>query len=258
MKNFYVALFAALSFVFTSSTMATYKLQPTSPSSEKVSFSEKSNTIPEEKKLEKKDLEEKSNVKVVVEKPSSEDNNVVSKSPEKKVSPSRGGTSITENKVEEPSKYGELLDWWESVQNIFPNGSVAQVTDLNTGKSFNVKRTFGTNHADAEALTPSDTDIIKSIWGGFSWERRPVIVTVNEKRIAASMAAMPHAGVDSAPAVATVQNRSDGYGTGENLDAVKDNGMDGVVDIHFLNSTRHKDGREDPDHQQAILRAAGK
>ena len=38
---------------------------------------------------------------------------------------------------------------------------------------------MGTNHADSEALTLNDTNIIKSIWGGFSWSRRPVIVNVN-------------------------------------------------------------------------------
>jgi hypothetical protein len=54
------------------------------------------------------------------------------------------------------------------------------------------------------------------------------------------MTAIPHAGVDSAPAISTVISRSGGYGTGENLNAVKNNGMDGVIYIHFLNSTRHK------------------
>jgi hypothetical protein len=107
-------------------------------------------------------------------------------------------------------------------------------------------------------LTMSDTNIIKSIWGGFSWTRRPVIVSFNGRKIAASMTAMPHAGVDSAPAVSTVSNRSGDYGTGENLDAIKKNGMDGVIDIHFLNSTRHKDNKPDPEHQAAILKAAGK
>lgn len=72
------------------------------------------------------------------------------------------------------------------------------------------------------------------------------------------MTAMPHAVVDSAPALATVNNRSDNYGRGENLDAVKNNGMDGVIDIHFLNSTRHKDKKVDPQHQFAILKAASR
>ncbi|GAA0730185.1 hypothetical protein GCM10008905_31170 [Clostridium malenominatum] len=181
-------------------------------------------------------------------------------------SPSRGGLSISSQKNlhnsntsnnANASKYGELLDW-KQVQSIIPISTNVRVTDLGTGKYFNIKRTFGTNHIDGEALTISDTNIIKSIWGGFSWVRRPVIININGRKIAASMTAMPHAGVDSAPAVTTVSNRSGGYGTGENLDAVKNNGMSGVIDIHFLNSTRHKDNRQDPQHQAAILKAAGK
>jgi hypothetical protein len=182
---------------------------------------------------------------------------------------SRGGTGLPQTQAvssSEPAEkkeatYSEgiqLLDWWKSGHNVFSIGTSAEVTDLYTGKTFMVKRTMGTNHADTEALTKEDTAIIKSIWGGFSWDRRPVILTISGKRYAASMSAMPHAGLDSTPAYSVVDNRSEGYGTGENLDVIKGNGMDGHFDIHFLNSTRHKDGQEDPQHQTAVLKAAGK
>lgn len=152
----------------------------------------------------------------------------------------------------------QLLDWWKSGRSVFSIGTTAKVTDLYTGKTFMAKRTMGTNHADAEAVTKEDTNVIKSIWGGFSWARRPVILTISGKKYAASMSAMPHAGLDSKSAYAVVNNRSGGYGTGQNLDVIKGNGMDGHFDIHFLNSTRHKDGQEDPQHQAAVLKAAGK
>jgi hypothetical protein len=152
----------------------------------------------------------------------------------------------------------ELLDWWKEAQFIFARDSIATVKDVYTGKTFKVKRTMGTNHADSEALTLKDTETIKSIWGGFSWDRRPVHVYINGRVLAASMSAMPHAGLDSAPAYAYVNNRSDGYGSGENLDVIKNNGMDGHFDIHFLNSTRHKDGKIDPEHQKMIKIAAQK
>jgi hypothetical protein len=182
---------------------------------------------------------------------------------------SRGGTGLpspqtkaveksVENKQTTYSSKIELLDWWKSGRTVFSIGTVAEVTDVNTGKTFKVKRTMGTNHADSEALTKKDTDIIKNIWGGFSWDRRPVILTISGKRYAASMSAMPHAGLDSAPAYSVINNRSEGYGRGENLDVIKGNGMDGHFDIHFLNSTRHNDGQEDPQHQAAVLKAAGK
>ena len=82
-------------------------------------------------------------------------------------------------------------------------------------------------------------------------------VFVNDRVIAASMSAMPHAGRDDKPAEIMVSNRSLGYGYGHNLDKIKNNGMDGVCDLHFAGSTRHLDGNQDSRHQQAIRVAAG-
>lgn len=163
---------------------------------------------------------------------------------------------VEAKKAVETTQEIEVLDWWQSASSVFAVGSVATVKDVYTGKTFKVKRTMGTNHSDTEALTLEDTKIIKSIWGGFSWERRPIHIYINGRILAASMSAMPHAGIDSAPAYAYVENRSEGYGAGSNLDVVKNNGMDGHFDIHFLNSTRHKDGQPDPQHQAAIKVAA--
>lgn len=156
------------------------------------------------------------------------------------------------------AQYGQALDWWTQVKGKEVKiGDVLKVQDFQTGKQFTVEVTYGTNHADVEALTAKDTEIMKEIWGGFSWERRPVLVYARDKVIAASMTNMPHAGLDWAAEGKTVSGRSGGYGRGYNLDKVKRNGMDGVVDLHFKNSTRHMDGKVDPQHQQAIQKAAG-
>ncbi len=150
-----------------------------------------------------------------------------------------------------------MLDWFKEVQYIWKRGMNATVTDVDTGKSFKVKRTFGTNHADVEPLTKKDTQTIKDIWNGWSWERRAVVIKAGGTVIAGSMTAMPHAGVDSAPAVKTVNNRSCGYGRGENLDAVKGNGANGVMDIHFLNSRTHSSNQKQSS-QQNMVKKAGK
>ncbi|MFZ5969039.1 MAG: peptidoglycan-binding domain-containing protein [Bacillota bacterium] len=153
---------------------------------------------------------------------------------------------------------GEYLDWWSEVSGVIVNRQdVLLVEDLGTGKTFQVKVTAGTNHADVEPLTMDDTTTMKSIWGGFSWDRRPVLVYKSDRVIAASMTNMPHAGVESKPAGETVSNRSGGYGTGYNFDFVKGNGIDGHVDLHFKNSLRHKDDKKDPQHQAAVKKAAG-
>jgi len=163
-------------------------------------------------------------------------------------------------------QYGELLDWWKEAQYAFPLNSTATVVDFHTGISFRVVRTYGTGHADVEPLTYEDTRIMKSIWERYErlasgavnyWARRPVLVLINGRKLAASATAALHAGLDSAPDGAYVSWRSGDYGPGINYDKIKGNGADGHFDIHFLNSVRHKDGQVDTEHQVMIRIAAG-
>jgi len=156
----------------------------------------------------------------------------------------------------DPSKMG-AIDWFGTVQHVFPRECDALVTDVDTGKSFYVRRTFGHNHADIEPLTAADAAIIKEIWGGeWSWERRAVVVQVEGYILAGSMTAFPHAGRDDMPAVAVCDNLSGGYGRGQNLDSVKGNGVDGHMDIHFLNSLTHGSNVKQKVHQDAVAKAA--
>lgn len=132
------------------------------------------------------------------------------------------------------AKHGELLDWWTEAQYVFAIGKTAKVTDLATGKSFNIKRTVGANHADSETVTQADTNTAKSIWGGFSWKTRAVILEVDGRKLAASMSFMPH-----------------------EREFIANNGISGHFDVYFSNSTRHVDGKPDPLHQAQVEKAAG-
>ncbi|QZY55785.1 LysM peptidoglycan-binding domain-containing protein [Crassaminicella profunda] len=133
------------------------------------------------------------------------------------------------------AKYGENLDWWTGAQYVVPIGAEFTLIDFATGKRWKMKRTIGANHADCEPLTKIDTAIMKEVWGGvFSWERRPVIVEYNGRKIAASAATTPHS-----------------------IQYITNNNFDGHMDLHFLNSTRHKDGEIDWEHQKNIKIAAG-
>lgn len=150
-----------------------------------------------------------------------------------------------------------LVSWFGGAERIFGIGTVATVYDIDTGLSFSIKRTYGYNHADSETLTLKDTQTMKKIFGGgWNWNRRAVIITVGERKLAASIAGMPHAGVDSRPANSYVSSRSGGYGGGTNLDAVKGNGMDGVFDVHFLGSKTHGTNRVNQAHQDMVKKAA--
>ncbi len=160
-------------------------------------------------------------------------------------------------KVSRGSSQSLLIPWFNEAENIFKNGSIATVTDISTGISFRVKRICGYNHADVETLTAEDTSILLKIYGGqWSWGRRAIIVNVDGRELAASMAAMPHAGRDDEPFAKVVDNRSGGYGRGQNLDGIKNNNMSGVIDIHFYKSKTHGTNSIDDKHQQMVLKAA--
>jgi peptidoglycan DL-endopeptidase CwlS len=161
-------------------------------------------------------------------------------------------------KVTPGPQYGEALDWWTEAQYVVPVGSDFEVVDFYTGKSFKTRRTTGANHADCETLTLADTNMMKEVWGGsFSWTSRPVLIKFNGRQIAASMSSMPHAGNDAAAGGVWTSWRSGNYGAGSNFDWVKNNGIDGHFDIHFLNSTTHNTGEINVTHQQNVKTAAG-
>lgn len=132
------------------------------------------------------------------------------------------------------AKHGELLNWWSEAQYVFAIGETAKVTDVQTGKSFMIKRTIGANHADSETLTVTDSNIAKSIWGGYSWKARAIIVEVDGRKLAASMSFFPH-----------------------EREFIADNGITGHFDVYFSESTRHVDGKADPYHQTQVEIAAG-
>ncbi|MDA8233261.1 MAG: LysM peptidoglycan-binding domain-containing protein [Clostridia bacterium] len=132
----------------------------------------------------------------------------------------------------------ELIPW-EEADGLY-NG-VAKVIDVETGKSFMVKRNGGHEHADSDPLTAEDTAVLRELYGGeWSWNRRAIILEVDGRRIAASMNGMPH-------------GRS----------ATKGNGFPGHFCIHFLGSRTHgseytKSGapKVDAAHQAMVHKAA--
>ena len=156
--------------------------------------------------------------------------------------------------LQSPSKI--LMPYTQALE-ILAEGVTAQVTDLDTGITYNVKRIGGINHADVETLTLDDTKrLLETYDGEWSLRRRAVIVNVDGIIIAGSMAAMPHSGREDVPFGAVVDNRSGGTGRGINLNSIRDNNMNGVVDIYFYNSIIPGQNRIDERHQQMVLKAA--
>lgn len=128
----------------------------------------------------------------------------------------------------------EMLPW-EIVNNIIPNKTIFTIIDIETGLSFKVQRRAGSHHADVQPLTKEDTQIMKRIYNNkWSWNRRAIIVLINNQMIAASMHGMPH-GAGALP-----------------------NGFSGHFCVHFSGSITHRLKNEDLSHKLMVLKAAGK
>ena len=147
----------------------------------------------------------------------------------------------------------EKIDWYTGgIKSIWSVGTVAIITDVYTGISFQAQRLYGDNHADCEPLTTADTAAYCRIYGVStpqeiedreqelqSYKRRPLWVTIGGRTFAASMYGIPH--------------NYDG-------DRIPDNGFTGQFCVHFTNSKTHSTGIVDPDasyngyfgHQSAI------
>lgn len=135
--------------------------------------------------------------------------------------------------VKEGLLYGEYLDWYKTVRQMIEVGDIITVIDFRTGISWKMVRMGGTKHADCETLTAQDTYNFKQACGKWSWERRPVLVLVGDRIIAASIACQPHG-----------------------FDTVKNN-VEGQFCIHFLNSRTHCSNKVCPLHQDCVREAAG-
>ncbi|MBR3017738.1 MAG: SH3 domain-containing protein [Clostridia bacterium] len=134
----------------------------------------------------------------------------------------------------------EKSDWFTGdIQDVWPNGSVAILTDVYTGISFKAQRLYGGNHADAEPVDTADTAAICAIYGVSkpqeiedreqelqSYRRRPTWVTVGGRTFCASVYGIPH-------------NYSG--------DRIANNGYNGQFCVHFTNSRTHTSNIVDPD-----------
>jgi uncharacterized protein YgiM (DUF1202 family) len=126
---------------------------------------------------------------------------------------------------------GEVkLSDWDTINGKWKKGTYATVTDVKTGIQFKVYRFGGWFHADCEPATAADTAKMKKACGGsWTWNRRPIWVTINGVTYAASQHDMPHM-----------------------VDVVADNDFPGHFCIHFNHSKVHETNAECPRHQACV------
>ena len=125
-----------------------------------------------------------------------------------------------------------LLDWWSGViDSTFKRGETAEVKDVETGITFTIARYGGSNHLDAEPLTPEDTEkMYKCFNYTWTWSARAIHITINGVTYAAAMNGMPHGG-----------------------ERITSNNFNGQFCIHFLNSRTHGGNQVNQDMQNQIM-----
>lgn len=135
--------------------------------------------------------------------------------------------------------YGDIYTW-DIARRLFTVGTKATAMDISTGAMWNIRYYGGSNHADIEPLTQTDTNTMYRVFGyNWSWaNKRPIVVIFNQGgikyQIAASLIGMPHGD-----------------------EAIKDNGMAGICCMYFYNSAGHSVPEIDPVSQQNVLKANG-
>jgi len=125
----------------------------------------------------------------------------------------------------------ELLTM-DQVRSLIPINRDITLTDVRTGRQFNIRAFSLGRHADVETSTQRDTDIKFDIRGGrWSWAARPVWVHLGDRTIAASINGMPH-----------------------DVDFIPGNGMNGHLCLHF-HGTVTNNQRYQADLRNAIAEA---
>lgn len=126
------------------------------------------------------------------------------------------------------------LGAWDTISDRFRVGATASITDYNTGERFSMRRTGGTNNAQVVTESATDAEKFEYVFGGSSWEHRPVLVDINGVTYAGSLFGMP-----------------------TRLGGSSDSGMSGVTFLYFNNSSSDIFGLSDEEHDVSITAIAG-
>lgn len=129
---------------------------------------------------------------------------------------------------------GEITSWSE-VKSQLVEGQSYEVIDCYTGKEFTLIYGGGENHAEMEIANEDCLDNFMAVCGGeFNFYKRPIVVKIGSKNVAASMQCYPH-------------------GT----DYISGNGMDGHICVYFSGSLSHVGNLPDTEHE-SIIKQFGK
>lgn len=134
-----------------------------------------------------------------------------------------------------PDTFGSIDgDWFVDVDPQMQLGVPYALTDIITGKSYNIVRVGGVNHAQVEVASRDDHEtFLESFGGEYNWSKRPVTVTIGTVRYAASIQGFP-----------------------DGADSIDGNGMEGSCALYFSGSLSDISALPDIEHRTAILKAS--
>ena len=122
------------------------------------------------------------------------------------------------------------LNWYGSGSKVLDKGEYGYIYDIKSGQTIRIKRMGGSNHADVEPASASDTAKLKSACGGeFSWDSRPAILIAGGKYVACAINTMPHGS-----------------------QTIESNNYDGQFCLHMVGSKTHGSDCVNEVHQAAI------
>jgi len=125
------------------------------------------------------------------------------------------------------------MDWFKGGENVLKKGQYGYIYDIKSGYTIRIKRMGGSNHADVEPATKSDTAKLYAMCGGsYSWDSRPVILYASGKFVACAINTMPHGD-----------------------QTISNNGFNGQFCLHMVNSLTHGSQKVNSSHQSAIKAA---
>ncbi len=142
---------------------------------------------------------------------------------------------IGESLQGEAERVGELVSWSEVKELLVP-GTAYSVFDYNTGVTFSMYFVSGEQHAEMECTDAYNAETYRNAFGGeYNFSKRPVVVTIEGRDIAASLSGWPH---------------------GE--DHYSGNDMDGHACLYFDGSLSHVGDLPDAEHMELVYTAAGR
>lgn len=129
---------------------------------------------------------------------------------------------------------GDIMAW-NDVKAQLTVGEIYKATDCNTGRNFSLIFSGGVNHAEMELASSEELDEFMKICGDeFNYYKRPVLIEIGGRQIAASIQCYPHGS-----------------------ETIADNGMNGHICVFFKDSLSHVGQLPDVEHNANVYAASG-